>query len=106
MSEDERRRMPGDTPEWAGDDPLDSWPVRADDEPDDEEQTEDPLAVSELEPAPAAIDDEPELPPATDDELAHEGEPEDAAELEERALAEHAAGEVDVPDGYTVIEGY
>jgi 6,7-dimethyl-8-ribityllumazine synthase len=116
MTENERRRMPQDTPEWAGDDPVDTWPARpeargekpqqpevdeaevdeaqADEAPD--EPTEDPLEL------PA----EPELPPATDDELAHEGEPQDAAELEEREHAEHAAGEIDVPDGYTLIEGY
>ena len=106
MTEDERTRRPAkDTPEWAGDDPLDSWPVRPEARGDsDEEQTEDPLVVSELEPEPE--DDAPELPPATEEELAHEGEPADEAELEERAHAEHAAGEIDVPDGYAVIEGY
>jgi 6,7-dimethyl-8-ribityllumazine synthase len=84
MSDDQRRRMPRDTPEWAGDDPLDSWPVRPD--------------ANGEQPA------EAELPPATDDDL--EDEPEDAVELEEREQAEHAAGEIDVPDGYDLIEGY
>jgi 6,7-dimethyl-8-ribityllumazine synthase len=96
MTENERKRMPEETPEWAGD-PLDTWPARPEargeqepepDEPgEQDEPTEDPL-------------EEPELPAVTDDE------PEDEAELEERSHAEHAAGEIDVPDGYTLIEGY
>jgi 6,7-dimethyl-8-ribityllumazine synthase len=99
MTENDRTRMPKDTPEWAGD-PLDSWPARpqalgeqpAEPEPDEpDEPTEDPLEAPE---------EEPELPPVTDEE------PEDEVELEERSHAEHAAGEIDVPDGYTVIEGY
>jgi 6,7-dimethyl-8-ribityllumazine synthase len=99
MTENDRTRMPKDTPEWAGD-PLDSWPARpqalgeqpAEAEPDEpDEPTEDPLEAPE---------EEPELPPVTDEE------PEDEVELEERSHAEHAAGEIDVPDGYTVIEGY
>ena len=104
MTENERRRgLAEDTPEWAGD-PLDTWPARPEARGEQEQQaeavepeqqdepTEDPL---ELEPA-----EEPELPLVTDDV------PEDEAELEERAHAEHAAGEIDVPDGYTLIEGY
>ncbi len=121
MTEKESRRMPDDTPDWSGDDPLDSWPARpqarvessakADDraeplgetEPTEPEPAEpEPAEPEPTEPEPA----EPELPPVTDEELEHEGEPEDEAELEEREHAEHAAGEVDVPDGYTLIEGY
>jgi 6,7-dimethyl-8-ribityllumazine synthase len=107
MTENERRRMPSDTPEWAGDEP-DSWPARPEatgrrSVPDAlrDDPTEDPLVVSELEPeADGEPEEEPELPPVVDDE------PENEAELEERAHAEHAAGEISVPDGYTVIEGY
>jgi 6,7-dimethyl-8-ribityllumazine synthase len=107
MTEDERRRMPEDTPEWAGDEP-DSWPARPEaagrrSVPDAlrDDSTEDPLVVSELElePEPDA-GEEAELPLVVDDE------PENEAELEERAHAEHAAGEISVPDGYTLIEGY
>jgi 6,7-dimethyl-8-ribityllumazine synthase len=111
MTENERMRMPQDTPEWAGDDPLDSWPARpeahgeASAEP--EEQAAGPLEEQAAGPFEEPEEpEEPELPPATEEELAHEGEPEDAAELEERAQAEHAAGEIDVPEGYTLIEGY
>jgi 6,7-dimethyl-8-ribityllumazine synthase len=108
MTENERRRMPQDTPEWAGD-PLDSWPVRPEasgrrgkEAEQDEQPTEDPLVVSELEQEADGdeAEAEPELPPVVDEE------PENEAELEERAHAEHAAGEISVPDGYTVIEGY
>jgi 6,7-dimethyl-8-ribityllumazine synthase len=100
MTENERRRrMADETPEWAGD-PADSWPARPEARgerareagpEEQDEPTEDPIAVDA---------EEPELPLVTDDE------PEDEAELEERSHAEHAAGEIDVPDGYTVIEGY
>jgi 6,7-dimethyl-8-ribityllumazine synthase len=137
MSEPERRtRMPQDTPEWTGGEPVDDWPARPEarsgaeqpadeaaeeaeerrepaaepfeDEPSEEAAVDEPSAESpddadELE----AEDDEepePELPPAPDEEL--EDEPEDDDELAERAAAEHAAGEIDVPDGYAVIEGY
>jgi 6,7-dimethyl-8-ribityllumazine synthase len=106
MTENERRRMPNDTPEWAGDAPSESWPARPEASgrrpvPDAlrDDSTEDPLVVSELEERPEQ-DDEPELPPVVDDE------PENEAELEERAHAEHAAGEISVPEGYEVIEGY
>jgi 6,7-dimethyl-8-ribityllumazine synthase len=107
MTENERRRMPQDTPEWAGD-PLDSWPVRPEAsgrrgaEPEQDESTEDPLVVSELEQEADGDEPEaePELPPVVDEE------PENEAELEERAHAEHAAGEIDVPGDVTVIEGY
>src|SRR4051812_13499932 len=107
MTENDRRRMPNDTPEWAGD-PLDSWPVRPEARG---EQAEEPVEPQVVEVAdepldePLELDEEPELPPATDEELAHEDEPLDEAELEEREHAEHAAGEVEVPDGYPVIEG-
>jgi 6,7-dimethyl-8-ribityllumazine synthase len=116
MTENERRRMPEDTPEWAGDDPVDTWPARpqARGETPEPEDGEAPVGQANVDAAqddettedPLELPDEPELPPATDDELAHEGEPEDEAELEEREHAEHAAGEIDVPDGYTLIEGY
>jgi 6,7-dimethyl-8-ribityllumazine synthase len=103
MTENERRRMPQDTPEWAGDEP-ESWPARPEATgrrtvPDAlrDDPTEDPLVVPELE---AEADEEAELPLVVDDE------PENEVELEERAHAEHAAGEISVPDGYTVIEGY
>jgi 6,7-dimethyl-8-ribityllumazine synthase len=108
MTENERRRMPNDTPEWAGDEP-DSWPARPEatgrrpaSDALREESTEDPLVVSELEPETDAEPEEEqaELPPVVDDE------PESEVELEQRAHAEHAAGEISVPDGYTVIEGY
>jgi 6,7-dimethyl-8-ribityllumazine synthase len=109
MTENERRRMPEDTPEWAGDAPADSWPARPEASgrrpvPDAlrDDPTDEPLVVSELEPDAdeAAVEEEAELPLVVDDE------PENEAELEERAHAEHAAGEISVPDGYTVIEGY
>jgi 6,7-dimethyl-8-ribityllumazine synthase len=103
MTENERRRMPQDTPEWAGDEP-ESWPARPEATgrrtvPDAlrDDPTEDPLVVPELE---AEADEEAELPLDVDDE------PENEVELEDRAHAEHAAGEISVPDGYTVIEGY
>jgi 6,7-dimethyl-8-ribityllumazine synthase len=101
-------RMPQDSPEWTGNDPLE-WPARpqpARRRPDDDEETGDPIGVAP--PGEAADDEEPEpeLPPATDEELEAEAEPEDAAAAEEREHAEHAAGEIDVPDGYTVIAGY
>jgi 6,7-dimethyl-8-ribityllumazine synthase len=110
MTENERTRMPEDTPEWAGDAPLDSWPARPEAHGGSSAEPEEPVAepvagpLEELEEPEEA--EEPELPPATEEELAHEGEPEDVAELEERAHAEHAAGEIDVPEGYTLIEGY
>jgi 6,7-dimethyl-8-ribityllumazine synthase len=136
-------RLPKDTPEWSGDDPLErEWPARAEiagrreperePTPEDEvaeepfaaqtppeEDTEEPLAgapESEPEPEPEAEDEpdpepeeepEPELPPAPPEQLeAEEAGPEDEADVVERAHAEHAAGEIDVPDGYAVIEGY
>jgi len=105
MTENERRRMPSDTPEWAGDAPPESWPARPEAAgrrtvPDAlrDDSTEDPLVVSELEERPE--EESAELPLVIDDE------PENEAELEERAHAEHAAGEISVPDGYTMIEGY
>ncbi|HEY6015952.1 MAG TPA: 6,7-dimethyl-8-ribityllumazine synthase, partial [Gaiellaceae bacterium] len=84
-----------------------------------EEDTEEPLAgapepepeveaADEAEPEPEPEEEpEPELPPAPPEQLeAEEAEPEDGADVVERAHAEHAAGEIDVPDGYAVIEGY
>lgn len=105
-------RMPKDTPEWTGEDPLDrEWPARR--------EAEDPFAIQTPEPEPEPDEDtdetepeeeepepEPELPPAPPEQLEVEAEPEDEVEVAERAQAEHAAGEIDVPDGYTVIEGY
>ncbi|HET8606060.1 MAG TPA: 6,7-dimethyl-8-ribityllumazine synthase [Gaiellaceae bacterium] len=104
--------MPSDTPEWTGEDPLDQeWPARR--------EAEDPFAIQTPEPEPEPEPDEdtdetepeeeepePELPPAPPEQLEVEAEPEDEVEVAERAQAEHAAGEIDVPDGYTVIEGY
>jgi 6,7-dimethyl-8-ribityllumazine synthase len=96
--------MPEETPEWTGGDPLErDWPRR----PDEPE----PRAVSGPEPELEAEEapepePEPELPPAPDEELEAEVEPVDETALEERERAEHAAGEIDVPDGYAVIEGY
>jgi 6,7-dimethyl-8-ribityllumazine synthase len=124
MSDFERRaRMPQDTPQWTGDDPVDEWPVRPEahgggerpgvepeveaDESELEPQSEaeaDP--VEEAEPDEADAEPEPELPPAPEEELEAEEEPEDDDRLAARRTAEHAAGEVDVPEGYTVIEGY
>src|SRR5215208_5159482 len=94
---DGAQRMPQE-PEWAGDDPPDRWPVRQPQLPDDE------LDRVPVPPREEAADEEPELPPAP--ETIAEPDVEDEAEAAERAAAEHAAGEVDVPDGYTVIEGY
>jgi 6,7-dimethyl-8-ribityllumazine synthase len=119
MTDSDARRMPKDTPEWGGDDPLDTWPARPEaagrprpEKPVDDQPTEDPIqpepapdADPELEGDPEA-EPEPELPPAPAEELEAEAGPEDEAEVAERAAAEHAAGEIDVPDGYTVIEGY
>ena len=136
-------RLPKDTPEWSGDDPLErEWPARAEiagrreperePTPEDEvaeepfaaqtppeEDTEEPLTGApapepevapedEAEPEPEPEEEpEPELPPAPPEQLeAEEAEPEDEADVVERAHAEHAAGEIDVPDGYAVIEGY
>ncbi|HSP71399.1 MAG TPA: 6,7-dimethyl-8-ribityllumazine synthase [Gaiellaceae bacterium] len=120
-------RMPKDTPEWTGDDPLErQWPARAEvggsREPEDEvaeepfavqtppeEDTGEPLAEAEPEPEDEEPEPEPEpeLPPAPPEQLeAEQAGPEDEADVEERAHAEHAAGEIDVPDGYAVIEGY
>ena len=93
-------------PEWTGEDPLNrEWPVRT------EREVEDPFAVQTPEPEPEPEDDdedeaEPELPPAPAEQLEAEAEPEDVAELEERARAEHAAGEIDIPHGVNVVEGY
>jgi len=103
MSEREQApRMPEDTPEWTGDDPPDRWPVRQPQLPDDDL---DRVPVPPLADTTDPVDEEePELPPAP--ETIAEPDVEDEAELAERAAAEHAAGEVDVPDGYTVIEGY
>ena len=119
--------MPKDTPEWTGDDPLErQWPARAEvggsREPEDEvaeepfavqtppeEDTGEPLAEAEPEPEDEEPEPEPEpeLPPAPPEQLeAEQAGPEDEADVEERAHAEHAAGEIDVPDGYAVIEGY
>ena len=121
-------RLPKDTPEWSGDDPLErDWPARAEvsgrreperepeptpadelaEEPfaaqtPPEEDTEEPLAEPEDEPE----EPEPELPPAPPEQLEAEAEPAGEAELEERARAEHAAGEIDIPHGVSVIEGY
>jgi 6,7-dimethyl-8-ribityllumazine synthase len=127
-------RVPQDTPEWTGDDPPDGWPVRQPQLPDDADpravqdadrgasHDADSPAVHDLPPGapddeldrvpvpPRTVepdderDDEPELPPAP--ESIAEPDVEDEDELAERAAAEHAAGEVDVPNGYTVIEGY
>jgi 6,7-dimethyl-8-ribityllumazine synthase len=116
MSESERKgRLPEETPQWTGDDPPDEWPARAeardrrDAAPADEvdEQTEDPIELAEqADEAEDAEEPQAELPPAPDDELEAETVPEDEAEAAEREAAEHAAGEIDVPEGYTVIEGY
>ncbi len=104
-------RLPQDTPQWTGDDPLDEWPARpeAHGEPaadEVEEQTEDPIELPAADDEAAEDEPEPELPPAPDEELEAEAVPEDETEAAEREAAEHAAGEIEVPDGYTVIEGY
>ena len=110
-------RMPRETPEWTGDAPLDEWPRRADAhepreqpvQPDDPagEDTEEPLGEALVADEDEDEDEaEPELPVAPEPELELEEAPEDDAALEERAHAEHAAGEIEVPAGYAVIEGY
>ncbi len=66
-------------------------PEQADDDEDDEDEDEEP---------------EPELPPAPDEQLEAEAVPEDEAEAAERAAAEHAAGELDIPGEVDVVEGY
>jgi 6,7-dimethyl-8-ribityllumazine synthase len=154
MTEDERRRMPRDTPEWTGEAPEeDPWPRRpeverredaparaadelAEDpfaerlptgEEEDDQDTDAPVAAvtedeeeaevedeaeveeqpeEEVEEPEDEPEDEPELPPAPDEQLEAEEQPEDEAALAERAAADHAAGEIDIPDGYDVIEGY
>lgn len=117
MSESEHKgRLPRDLPEWTGDDPLDEWPAspeangpRRPSAEEAEEQTEDPILRAddaEGEDDEPEDEPEPELPPAPDEELEAEAVPEDDDEAAEREAAEHAAGEIDVPDGYTVIEGY
>lgn len=128
----ERERMPKDMPQWTGEAPDgDPWPRRPEldvrrepvedtaaelaDDPfaaqladEDDADTGDQPAVGEVEPAEEPDEETPEpiLPPAPDELLAAEAEPEGEAELEERAHAEHAAGEIDIPAGYDVIEGY
>jgi len=126
MSDPERRtRMPQDIPQWTGDGPDAEWPVRPEAHGRHEQRAEEPTlderpepeALPEDEPAlelgsdpddeaEGEAEPEPELPPAPDEELEAEEEPEDDDELAEREAAEHAAGEIDVPEGYTVIEGY
>jgi 6,7-dimethyl-8-ribityllumazine synthase len=89
-------RLPDDD---AGDEETGD-PIAADavdDAADDDEQPEEPEEQEEP---------EPELPPAPEGELDSGDEPEDEAEVAERAAAEHAAGEIDIPEGYDVIEGY
>jgi 6,7-dimethyl-8-ribityllumazine synthase len=107
MTERERApRMPQDTPDWTGDDPPDRWPVRQPQLSDEplRQTADDELDRVPVPPLPDAPEEQPELPPAPDSIA--EPDLEDEEEAAERAAAEHAAGEVDVPDGYTVIEGY
>jgi 6,7-dimethyl-8-ribityllumazine synthase len=131
MSDFERRaRMPQETPQWTGDEPVDEWPVRpeahggreqpaaepeserADEAEAEPEAAAEPEAELEAEAEPGAeldepdVEPEPELPPAPEEELEAEEEPEDDDRLAARRAAEHAAGEVDVPEGYAVIQGY
>jgi 6,7-dimethyl-8-ribityllumazine synthase len=103
---DSDRKLPQDIPAWTGEEPS-AWPARLQPSSDaDDEETGDPLAQAVSDEVEAGDEPEPELPPAPDTELAAESQPEDAAAVEDREHAEHAAGEIDVPDGYTVIEGY
>jgi 6,7-dimethyl-8-ribityllumazine synthase len=115
MSEREPR-MPRDTPEWTGAAPEDDpWPRRPEREQREERAPEPAQELAEDPFAERLPDDEeqtdeeapePELPPAPDEQLEAEEEPEGEAEAAVRAAAEHAAGEIDIPDGYDVIEGY
>jgi 6,7-dimethyl-8-ribityllumazine synthase len=118
--------MPDDTPRWTGDDPPDGWPVRPEAHGRHEQRAAEPTGPEPPEGEPEADEEEgafedegfeaeaeaaepepePELPPAPDEELEAEEEPEDEEELAEREAAQHAAGEIDVPEGYTVVEGY
>jgi 6,7-dimethyl-8-ribityllumazine synthase len=75
-------------------------------EPDRASQGE-PEAESEPE-AEAAPEAEPEPEPEEDDEVdqeQEEGVPAEEDELPRSALAEHAAGDLEIPEGYGVIQG-
>jgi 6,7-dimethyl-8-ribityllumazine synthase len=82
---------------------------------DEPGSAEDPALEAELDDAPVDGDPEPE-PPVTEDTDETPGDPfegwpaaESAAVIEDAppdgASVEHVGGEVDVPDGYTVLEG-
>jgi 6,7-dimethyl-8-ribityllumazine synthase len=87
------------------------------DEPSEEAPQDEPEAEVDPEPVATTVEDEPAVEEqAADAEEAEEAQdpfgdwpqPESAAVIEdmpESGAAEHDAGEIDVPDGYTVLEG-